>query len=62
MRLAVTFLGLDLFSVEIATDSTSPEPEDDYSRDLSGGYLGSDRIESGGDLFLGFTNGREADE
>ena len=69
MRLAVTFLGLDLFSVEIAlatrarrTDSTSPEPEDDYSRDLSGGNLGSDRIAAGGDLFLGFTNGRECSD
>lgn len=40
MRLAVTFLGLDLFSIDL----TTAEADDDYSRDLSGGTLGSDRI------------------
>ena len=58
MRLAVTFLGLDLFSIDL----TTAEAEDDCSRDLSGGTLGSDSIEAGGDLFLGFTNGRGDDE
>ena len=57
MRLAVTFLGLDLFSIDLTTAEA-----DDYSRDLSGGTLGSDSIEAGGDLFLGFTNGRGDDE
>ena len=38
MRLAVTFLGLDLFSIDLTT------------------------AEAGGDLFLGFTNGRGDDE
>ena len=58
MRLAVTFLGLDLFSIDL----TTAEADDDYSRDLSGGTLGSDSIEAGGDCFMGFTNGRGDDE
>lgn len=61
MRLTIRVLGLDLLDVDLSTDSSSPEP-DDTSRDLSGGTLCSDRIESGGDLFLGFTNGRGDDE
>lgn len=41
MRIAVRVLGLDLFSIEIATD----EPvEDDLGRDLSGGTLGAQPI------------------
>jgi hypothetical protein len=52
VRLSITFLGLDLFSVEVSTDSSSPEP-DDCSRDLSGGTLT--------DCYLGFTNGREVE-
>ena len=28
MRLAVTFLGLDLFSVELSTDATSPAADE----------------------------------
>lgn len=59
VRLAVTFLGLDLLSIEISTDTETG----DCSRDLSGAYLGSDRIDAGTtDCFLGFTNGREVDE
>ena len=57
MRLAVTFLGLDLFSVEISTS----EATDEWS-DLSGGTLVSDSIDPGEtDVFLGFTNGREVE-
>ena len=58
MRLTVRLLGLDLFDVELTTAEAS---EDDCSRDLSGGYLGSERIETdrGGDCFMGFTNGLE---
>lgn len=60
MNLTVRFLGLELLAVEISTDQAA---EDDLARDLSGGTLGSDRIEVGRtDLFMGFTNGRECDE
>ncbi len=62
MRLAVTILGLDLLSVEVSTDSPSPEPDDDLARDLSGGTLTSDRLDVGStDRYLGFTNGREVE-
>lgn len=37
MRLSITFLGLDLLSIDVTTDASSPAPEDDCSRDLSGG-------------------------
>ena len=58
MRLVVTFLGLDLFSVEIGTSEAT---EDEWS-DLSGGTLVSDSIDPGEtDVFLGFTNGREVE-
>lgn len=59
MRLTVRLLGLDLLDVELTTD----QPDDgDYSRDLSGGNLGSDCIDAGEtDWHLGFTNGREAE-
>lgn len=54
MRLAITFLGLDLFSVEVSTDAA----DDDCSRDLSGGTLATDRIDgSTTDCFMGFTAG-----
>ena len=57
MRLAVTFLGLDLFSVDLSTEPDQPE---DCSRDLSGGTLSYDRIEvASTDRYMGFTNGRE---
>lgn len=60
MNLIVRLLGLELLAVEISTD---PPAEDDLSRDLSGGNLGSDRIEAGpSDRYMGFTNGREDDE
>lgn len=39
MRLAVTFLGLDLFSLEITTDE-----DDDTERDLSGGATTSTAV------------------
>ena len=56
MRLSVTFLGLDLFSIDVSTDS---EP-DDCSRDLSGGTLATDRIDAGPTtLTMGFTGGWE---
>ena len=59
MRLAMSFLGLDLFSIEL----TTAEADDDYSRDLSGGTLGSDALDPGNpDRFMGFTNGREDDD
>ena len=63
MRLTIRlrFLGLDLLDVDLSTDSSSPEP-DDTSRDLSGGNLGSDRIDPGPtDRFMGFTNGLEVE-
>ena len=56
MRLTIRILGLDLLDVELSTDSGD---EDDNARDLSGGSLGSDRIEADGDHFMGFTNGRD---
>ena len=57
MRLTIRLLGTEVFHV-----STDPEPEDDTARDLSGGNLGSDRIEAGPtDRYMGFTNGREVD-
>lgn len=63
MRLTIRAFGLDLLDVELSTDATSPAPDDDdeepdYSRDLSGGTIGYDRIEAGGDRYMGFTNGR----
>jgi hypothetical protein len=57
MRLVIRFLGLDLLDVDLTTDAA----EEDTARDLSGGNLGSECIEGGGDLYLGFTNGREGD-
>ena len=55
MRLTVTFLGLDLLSIEVSTDAA-----DDCSRDLSGGTLATDRIDPGPTtLTLGFTGGWE---
>jgi hypothetical protein len=57
MRLVIRFLGLDLLDVDLTTDAA----EEDTARDLSGGNLGSECIEGDGDLYLGFTNGREGD-
>ena len=57
MRLTIRILGLDLLDVELTTDSD--DDDDDKARDLSGGSLGSDRIEADGDRFMGFTNGRD---
>jgi hypothetical protein len=55
VRLAITFLGLDLLTVDLSTDA-----DEDTARDLSGGTLGYDRIEVGStDRYMGFTNGRE---
>lgn len=56
MRLTIRILGAEVFYID-----TEPEhEEDDVSRDLSGGSLGSDRIEvRETDYFLGFTNGRD---
>lgn len=57
MRLAVTILGLDLFSVEISTEHGG---EDDCSRDLSGGTLAAYPLDSGSvDRYMGFTMGME---
>lgn len=54
MRLSLSILGTEVFAISTERD------EDDTSRDLSGGYLGSDRIDAGPtDRYLGFTNGRE---
>lgn len=54
MRLTIRLLGAEVFHV-----STEDEPDDDIARDLSGGNLGSDRIEAGEtDHYMGFTNGR----
>lgn len=65
MRLVVRLLGLDLLDVELSTEPTSPgleAAEDDFSRDLSGGTLGSYPIDAGPtDRYMGFTNGREDD-
>lgn len=53
--LTIRILGLELLSVSITTDT-----EDDTARDLSGGTLGTDRIDPGKtDRWMGFTNGRE---
>ena len=30
MRLALTFLGRDLFSIEVSTDAPSPAPDEDF--------------------------------
>ncbi len=57
-RLSVTLFGLDLLTIEV---TTGEDEEDDTSRDLSGGTLGTDRIDPGPtNSFMGFTNGREA--
>ena len=56
MRLTIRLLGTEVLHV-----STEPEPDEDTARDLSGGNLGSDRIEAGPtDWHMGFTNGRES--
>lgn len=65
MRLIVRLPGLDVLDLELSTGSAPYEDaeEDDCSRDLSGGTLGSDRVDAGPtDWHLGFTNGREADD
>lgn len=56
VRLTIRILGAEVFHID-----TEPEyDEDDVSRDLSGGSLGSDRIEvRETDCFMGFTNGRD---
>ena len=55
MRLTIRLLGAEVLHL-----STEPDADEDTARDLSGGNLGSDRIEAGTtDVFLGFTNGRE---
>lgn len=57
-RLTIRVLGLELVDVELTTDD---EP-DDKARDLSGGSLGSERIDAGdADRYMGFTNGREVE-
>lgn len=63
MRLRIAFLGLDVLDLELSTGSAPYEAaEDDCSRDLSGGTLGSDRVDAGPtDWHLGFTNGREVE-
>ena len=62
MRLAIRFLGLDLLSIEASTDEPGEPGEDDTARDLSGGELGSYRVEVGPtDRYMGFTNGREVE-
>ena len=50
-----------ILGCEVLHLSTQPEPPDDTARDLSGGTTGYDRIEASGDLFMGFTNGREVE-
>lgn len=61
MRVTLRLLGLDVLDLELTTGSTSPEPEDDTQRDLSGGYLGSTAIEAGNTtITMGFTNGMES--
>jgi hypothetical protein len=60
MRLAIHFLGVEVF--HISTDpAPDAEPEDeDRARDLSGGLLGSTSVEAGGpDVYLGFTNAED---
>jgi len=58
MRLTIRVLGAEVFHV-----STDVEPDEDAARALSGGTLGSDRIEAGPtDRYMGFTNGREVDD
>lgn len=60
MRLTVRLFGLDLLDVDLSTDSSSPEPEDDTARDLSGGTLGHYPAEhTPTDLTMGFTGGWE---
>lgn len=55
MRPTIRLLGAEVFHV-----STEDEPDEDTARDLSGGNLGSDRIEAGEtDRYMGFTNGRD---
>lgn len=57
MRLSISILGTEVFAI-----STDPEPDEETARDLSGGNLGSERIEAGlTDWTMGFTNGREVD-
>lgn len=56
MRLSLHILGTEVFAI-----STDPL-EVDFSRDLSGGTLSSDRIEAGvTDRYMGFTGGWEGD-
>lgn len=63
MRLTVRFLGLDLLDIDLSTEPTAPELEDDYdpATVLSGGTLGAYPIDAGPtDWHMGFTNGRES--
>lgn len=56
MRLTIRLLGTEVLHVSTEPD----EVDEDMARDLSGGSLGSDRIEAGQtDWHMGFTNGRE---
>jgi hypothetical protein len=53
-------LGLELLHVEASTED---EPEAVDGEELAGGSLCSERIDAGTtDRYMGFTNGREADE
>jgi hypothetical protein len=61
VRLTVRLLGLELLTIEASTDDAA-EADEDTERDLSGGTLGTERIEAGPtDRYMGFTNGREVD-
>lgn len=59
MRLAITFLGLDLFTLDVTTDAPTAA-DGDPGWALNGGTLATDRIDAGPtDCFMGFTAGME---
>lgn len=59
MRVAVTFLELDLLSIDVTTDAPTAA-DGDSGWALNGGTLASDRIDAGPtDCFMGFTAGME---
>jgi hypothetical protein len=62
VQLTIRFLGAELLHLDLS-DSPPQEPDEDTTRDLSGGYLASTPVEAGKtEMYMGFTNGRQDDE
>lgn len=61
MHLTLWIFGREL--VTLSTDPPTPEPDEDWGRDLSGGTLCTNHLEVGTtDRYMGFTGGWESDD